>query len=187
MATTGDFRKGMVIELNGSYVQVVDFLHVKPGKGAAFVRSRLKDVLTGKVVDRTWRAGEKVTEVRLERRVYEYLYRTDNEFIVMDPRTFEQIGLSVELVGDAARYLVENCDVEVLFHGDTPIIVEPPDFVELTVTETDPGLRGDTASGGSKPATLETGLVVSVPLFIREGEKIRVDTRTDSYIERVKS
>ncbi len=187
MATTSDFRKGMVIDVNGSYVQIVDFLHVKPGKGAAFVRSRLKDVLTGKVVDRTWRAGEKVTEVRLERRVYEFLYRTETEFVIMDPRSYEQVSLSTELVGNAALYLVENCDVEVLFDGDKPLIIEPSNFVELTVTETDPGLRGDTATGGSKPATLETGLIVSVPLFIREGEKIKVDTRTDSYIERVKS
>jgi elongation factor P len=187
MATTSDFRKGMVIRIDNSYMQIVDFLHVNPGKGAAFVRSRLKDVLSGKVVDRTWRAGEKVTEVRIERRTYELLYRTESEFVVMDPRTYEQVNLSREFVGDAALYLVDNCTVEILFHGDVPLYVEPSNFVELTVRETDPGLKGDTASGGSKPATLETGLVIQVPLFVKEGDRIRVDTRTDSYMERVKN
>ena len=185
MTTSNDFRKGMVIDVDGTLCQVVEFQHVKPGKGSAFVRSRLKEVLSGKVVDRTWRAGEKVRDVRLERRTLEYLYRDDTQFCLMDPGTYEQSFVGADLVGDAALYMVENCSVDVLFHEGVPILVEPPMFAELRVGKTDPGVRGDTASGGSKPATMETGLVVQVPLFIREGDTIRIDTRTNSYIERL--
>lgn len=185
MATSNDFRKGMVLDVDGTLFQVIEFLHVKPGKGAAFVRSKLKDVLTGRVLDRTWRAGEKVEEVRLERRVYQLLYHTEDEFVVMDPRSYEQLSLSPSMVGDAAKYLTDNSEVEILFVGETPIMVESPSFVNLTIKETDPGLKGDTASGGSKPAVLETGLVVQVPLFVKEGETIRIDTRSDTYLERV--
>lgn len=175
----------MVLDIDGTLFQVIDFLHVKPGKGAAFVRSKLRDVLSGRVLDRTWRAGERVEEVRLERRVYQLLYHADEEYVVMDPRSYEQISLSLSLVGDAAKYLTDNCEIEILFVGETPIMVESPAFVNLTIVETDPGLRGDTASGGTKPAVLETGLVVQVPLFVKEGETIRIDTRTDTYLERV--
>ena len=185
MATSNDLRKGMVLNIDGTLYSVVEFLHVKPGKGAAFVRSKIRDVLTGKVLDKTWRAGERVEEVRLERRVFRLLYHTDDEYVVMDPRSFEQIALDRVRVGDAAKYLTDDCEVEILFVEETPIMIESPSFVNLTIVETDPGPRGDTASGGTKPAVLETGLVVQVPLFVKEGETIRVDTRTDTYIERV--
>jgi len=186
MTTSNDLRRGVVIEVDGVLYTVVEFQHVKPGKGPAFVRTRLKEVHTGKVVDRTWRAGEKVKDVRIERRSLELLYRTEDGFIFMDPEDFEQIVLDESVVGEAADYLVDNTRVDVLFNGSEPISVEPPTFVDLLIVSTDPGLKGDTASGGSKPATLETGLVLQVPLFVREGEKVRVDTRTGAYIERVK-
>jgi len=187
MATTNDFRRGMVIEIGGVLSQVVEFQHVNPGKGAAFVRSRLKEVLSGKVIDKTWRAGEKVTEVRVEHRVWEFLYKDDLAYVVMDPASYEQIHLDHELVGAAAKYLVENCNVKIAFVDGNPIMVEPPGTVELQIVATDPGLKGDTASGGSKPATLQTGLVIQVPLFIQEGEVIKVDTKNDTYLERVSS
>jgi len=187
LATSNDFRKGMVLDIDGTLFQIVDFQHVKPGKGAAFVRSKIRDVLTGRVLDRTWRAGERVEEVRLERRVYQLLYHADDEYMVMDPRNFEQISLPSSLVGDAAKYLTDNCEIEILFVGETPIMVESPSFVNLVITGTDPGLKGDTASGGTKPAVLETGLVVQVPLVVKEGETVRIDTRTDTYLERVNS
>lgn len=187
MTTSNDFRKGMIIEFEGDLYEILDFLHVKPGKGAAFVRSKIKGVFSGKVLERTWRAGEKVREVRLERRTYELLYTTPGEYTVMDPDSYTQITLSDELVGDTANYLTDNGEVILVFRGEKPVMVEPPTFVELEVTETEPGLKGDTAAGGNKPATLETGLVVAVPLFVKEGDRIKVDTRTDSYIERVSS
>ena len=187
MPTSNDFRRGMVIDVEGVLCQIVEFQHVKPGKGAAFVRSRLKELLSGKVIDKTWRAGEKVTEVRVEHRTWELLYKTDHAFVVMNPDTFEQIHLDNDLVGDAANYLIENCQIKIAFVDDRPIMVEPPDTIELRVVETDPGLKGDTASGGSKPAVLETGLKVQVPLFIQENDVIKVDTRNDSYLERVSS
>ncbi|MCK5786908.1 MAG: elongation factor P [Candidatus Sabulitectum sp.] len=186
MATSNDFRRGMVLDIDGRYYQITEFQHVNPGKGAAFVRSKMKDVIQGKVIEKTWRAGERVTEIRLERRVFQLLYHTDDSYTVMDPGTYEQIDLSSELIGDAANFLTDNCEVEVLSVGDRPIMVEAPNFVELLITKSDPGLKGDTATGGTKPATLETGVVVQVPLFVKEGEKIRVDTRTGNYMERVK-
>ena len=173
MATSNDFRRGMVIDIDSILYQIVNFQHVKPGKGPAFVRSKLKGVLSGKVLDRTWRAGEKVTEVRVEHRIWELLYITDLAYL--------------DLVGDAAKYLIENSEVKIAFVDNIPIIVEPPDTVVLKVTNTDPGLRGDTASGGSKPAILQTGLQIQVPLFIQEGDVIKIDTRNDSYIERKSS
>jgi len=151
------------------------------------VRTKLREIHTGKVLDRTWRAGEKVKDVRLERRVFDLLYRTEDGFVLMDPDSFEQVVLDSSVVGDAEKYLVDNTRLDVLFNGSEPIIVEPPTFVELAIVTTDPGMKGDTASGGSKPATLETGLVIQVPLFVREGDKVRIDSRTDTYIERVKS
>jgi elongation factor P len=187
MITTNDLRRGTVIEAEGVLYQVVEFQHVKPGKGPAFVRTKLREIHTGKVLDRTWRAGEKVKDVRLERRVFDLLYRTEDGFVLMDPDSFEQVVLDSSVVGDAEKYLVDNTRLDVLFNGSEPIIVEPPTFVELAIVTTDPGMKGDTASGGSKPATLETGLVIQVPLFVREGDKVRIDSRTDTYIERVKS
>lgn len=175
----------MVIDINGILCQIVEFQHVKPGKGAAFVRSKIKELLSGKVLDRTWRAGEKVTEVRVEHRIWELLYMTDTAYVVMNPETYDQIHLDLDMVGNASKYLLENSEVKIAFVDDNPIMVSPPDTVNLKVTETDPGLRGDTASGGSKPATLQTGLVVSVPLFIQNGDIIKIDTRSDSYLERI--
>lgn len=187
MTTSNDFRRGMVIDIDGVLCQIVEFQHVNPGKGAAFVRSRIKELISGKVLDRTWRAGEKITEVRVEHRIWELLYMTDMEYVVMNPDTYDQIHLDLDQVGDASNYLIENSKVKIAFVDDKPIMVEPPDTVELEVVETDPGLRGDTASGGSKPAVLETGLRVQVPLFIQEKDLIRIDTRNNSYLERVSS
>ncbi|MBD3369419.1 elongation factor P [Candidatus Fermentibacteria bacterium] len=187
MTTSNDFRKGMIIEYDGDLYEIVDFLHVKPGKGSAFVRSKLKGVFSGKVINKNWRAGEKVEEVRLERRTFELLYRKPGEFVVMDPQTFEQITLSEETMDEAGRYLVDNSELIIVFRGERPVMVEPPMFVELEVRQTEPGVKGDTASGGSKPAVMETGLEVQVPLFVREGDRVKIDTRTDSYIERASS
>lgn len=186
MATSNDFRNGMALNLDGKLVTIVEFQHVKPGKGGAFVRSKLKDVVTGAVVERTWRGGEKVEEVRLERTPMQYLYRDDDIFHCMHPETFEQIPLSADLFGDQAQFLKENEIVIVLLHGDKPVTVEIPNFVELQVTSTEPGFRGNTAQGATKPATLETGAVVQVPLFIEQGEVLRIDTRKRAYLERVK-
>ena len=186
MATSNDFRRGMVLDIDGKFYQITEFQHVNPGKGAAFVRSKMKDVVIGKVIEKTWRAGEKVTEIRLDRRSYQLLYHTDDIFTVMDPDTYEQIDLSAELVGDASEYLTDNCQIDVLSVAGKPIMVEAPNFVELLIIKSDPGIKGDTSTGGSKPATLETGVVVQVPLFVKEGERIRVDTRTGQYMERVK-
>ena len=181
--STAEFRKGLKIDLDGQPYNIVDFQHVKPGKGGAFVRTRLKHLRLGKVVDRTFRAGEKVGLVDYEQRSMQYLYKDDN-FHFMNLQTYEQIALDADVVGDAADWLKETMEVDVLIINGVPAGVEVPNFVELQVVKTDPGLRGDTASGGSKPATLETGAVVQVPLFIHEGEALRIDTRTGAYIER---
>jgi elongation factor P len=181
--STAEFRKGLKIELDGQPYNIVEFQHVKPGKGGAFVRTKLKHLRLGRVVDRTFRAGEKVGLVDYEQRSMQYLYKDDN-FHFMNLQTFEQIGLAPEVVGEAADWLKETLEVDVLMINGEPVGVEVPNFVELQVVQTDPGLRGDTASGGSKPATLETGAVVQVPLFINEGEILRIDTRTGAYIER---
>jgi elongation factor P len=183
---TSDFRNGLSIIIDSDIYTIVDFQHVKPGKGGAFVRSKLKNVKTGAVIDKTWRAGEKMEQAVLDRRPMQYLYSMDGEYFLMDMETFDQISVGKEVFGDAVKYLKENQEVSVLMHNDNVIGAELPITVELEVTETDPGVRGDTASGGSKPATLETGAVVQVPFFIQIGEKIKVDTRTDQYLERVK-
>ncbi len=184
MISVNDFRNGVTIELDGQIFVVVEFLHVKPGKGAAFVRSKLKNVETGGVTERTFRAGEKVERAHLERRDMQFLYRTADDFTFMDNESFEQVILSAADLGDQALYLKEEMMVTAVRHKDRMIGVDLPNSVELTVTETDPGIRGDTASGGSKPAKLETGLVVQVPFFINEGDVLRIDTRTGQYIER---
>jgi elongation factor P len=186
MATTADFRNGMTIVVDGDLYSIAEFLHVKPGKGGAFVRTKLKNVSTGRVIDRTFRAGETVEQARVDRREMQYLYRSAGQFFFMDTSTYEQIPVSEELVGDAVDYLVESTSLEVLFHNDQIIGLELPIFVELRVKETEPGVRGDTASGGSKPATLETGAVVQVPFFINVEDLVRVDTRKGIYVERVK-
>jgi elongation factor P len=181
--STAEFRKGLKIELDGQPYNIVEFQHVKPGKGGAFVRTKLKHLRLGRVVDRTFRAGEKVGLVDYEQRSMQYLYKDDN-FHFMNLDTYEQIALGPDVVGDAASWLKETMEVDVLIINGDPAGVDVPNFVELEVVKTDPGLRGDTASGGSKPATLETGAVVQVPLFINQGEVLRIDTRTGAYIER---
>jgi elongation factor P len=181
--STNDFRKGLKIEMDGDPYVILDFQHVKPGKGGAFVRTKLKHLRLGTVIDKTYRAEEKVPLVNFEEKRMQFLYR-DERFHFLDLDTYDQISLSEEEVGEARQFLKENAEVEVLYVDEAPIGVELPNFVELVVTKTDPGVRGDTASGGSKPATLETGAVVSVPLFINEGDLVRVDTRTGAYISR---
>lgn len=186
MATTSDFRNGLTILLDGEIWTIVEFLHVNPGKGTAFVRTKLKNLQTGRVIDRTFRSGEKVEDVRIERKTMQYLYQSEGQYVFMDTETYEQVPISEEMLGDKRLFLKEGQEVEVLFHGEKPVGVELPFFVELAVAKTEPGVRGDTASGGSKPATLETGAVIQVPLFINEGDVLKVDTRTGEYIERVR-
>ncbi len=187
MATTADFRNGMVISMDGVLWSILWFQHHKPGKGNTVVRSKLKNVLTGAVLEKTFRAGERIEEVRLEHRPIQYSY-TDGEFYYfMDQQTFDQIPIAAAVLGeDQLKYLKEGMECDGLVHGDNVIAVELPFFVTLQVTQTDPGVRGDTATGGTKPATLETGAVVQVPLFLNEGDLIRVDRREDKYIERAK-
>ncbi|MEJ2546341.1 MAG: elongation factor P [Gemmatimonadota bacterium] len=186
MADTSDFRNGMVIDADGALMQIVYFQHVKPGKGGAFVRTKLKNVLTGAVVERTFRAGEKVTEVRLIRRPIQYTYADGDLYYFMDMETFESIPLSRDTIGeDQLKYLQENMECEGLTREGAVLTVELPQFVELEVIETDPGVRGDTAQGGTKPAKLATGAVVQVPLFIEQGDVLKVDRTADKYLERV--
>ncbi len=186
MASTADFRNGLVLDIDGQLWTIVYFQHVKPGKGGAFVRTKLKNVLRGNVVDRTYRAGEKVIDVRLERRPVTYSYSDGQLYHFMDQQSYEMIPISGELLGDdQLKYLKENMECEGLVHDGNVLSVELPQFVVLTVTQTDPGLRGDTAQGGSKPATLETGAVIQVPLFVEEGDVLKVDRREDKYLTRV--
>ena len=185
MADTSDFRNGLILRMEGQLYAIVEFQHVKPGKGGAFVRTKLKKIPEGAVIDKTFRAGEKVAPVRVERHTYQYLYRSDDLYYVMDLETYEQFPRAHGLLEDLLPYLKESMEISVLLDGETPIAVELPTFVELEVTETEPGLRGDTAQGGSKPAKLETGATVTVPLFIEQGDVLKVDTRTGKYIERV--
>jgi elongation factor P len=184
MISSNDFRTGTTIELEGGVWQVVDFQHVKPGKGSAFVRTKLKNVKTGAVVERTFNAGEKVPRAHLDQRQMQYLYESDGSFNFMDNETYEQIALSSDQLGDATRFLKENMSIGVLFFQGVVIGIDMPNSVELEVVETDPGIRGDTATGGTKPAKLETGYVVKVPLFINTGDVLRIDTRSGDYIER---
>ncbi len=183
-ASTAEFKKGLKIVFDGQPYTIVDFQHVKPGKGGAFVRTKLKHMRLGKVIDNTFRSGEKVELVDFEERHMQYLYR-DDRYHFMDTETYEQVSLSEDEVGDAREFLKENTEVEVLLIDGNPAAVELPNFVELAIVKTDPGVRGDTAQGGSKPATLETGAVVQVPLFLGEGDVVRVDTRTGEYLARV--
>jgi elongation factor P len=186
MYSTGDFKKGLKIEIDGIPYAIVDFLHVKPGKGGAFVRTKIKNLMTGKVLDQTFRSGEKVKRPDLAEREMQFLYRDGDSFFMMDNETYEQLALTSEQLGDAVLYLIENLNLKVLFFNQQPVAVEVPNFVELTVAQAEPGVKGDTASGGTKPATLESGAVIQVPLFINEGDRVRVDTRTGTYIERAK-
>jgi elongation factor P len=186
MASTADFRNGMVIDIDGELWAISYFQHVKPGKGGAFVRTKLKNVLTGAVVERTYRAGEKVNDVRLERRPVNYSYTDGDLYYFMDANTYDLTPIAADLLGeDQLKYLKENMACEGLVHDETVISVELPQFVELEVTQTDPGLRGDTAQGASKPATLETGAIIQVPLFVEEGDVLKIDRREDKYLSRV--
>jgi elongation factor P len=185
-ASTAGFRKGLKIELEGEPYVITDFLHVKPGKGGAFVRTKLKSLVTGNVIDRTFRSGEKVQSPALDERNMQYLYREGNVYHFMDNDTFEQLTLTADQLGEDSNFLPENVQVRIVFHNGKPIGVELPFFVELTIVKTEPGVRGDTARGGTKPATVETGAVIQVPLFLNEGDRIKVDTRTREYIERAK-
>lgn len=185
MISVNDLRTGITIELDGTLYSVVEFLHVKPGKGAAFVRTKLKNLETGAVFERNFRAGERVNRAHIETKEMQYLYNSGDEYFFMDSATYEQISLSRDLLGDDVYFLKDNMTLHVKFHQGRAIGVELPTFVELQVTHTEPGVRGDTAAGGSKPATLETGLVVQVPLFVETGDVIRVDTRTKEYLSRV--
>ncbi len=187
MATTADFRNGLCIEFNNDLYTIVEFQHVKPGKGGAFVRTKLKSLTTGKVIENTFNAGVKITTARIERRPHQFLYKDDLGFHFMDSNTFDQISLTEDLV-EGYEFLKEGQEVEVIYHAETetPLNVEIPPFVVLQVTYTEPGLKGDTATNASKPATLETGAKIQVPLFIEQDEVIKVDTRTRAYYERVK-
>ncbi|HBH24555.1 MAG TPA: elongation factor P [Cytophagales bacterium] len=187
MATTADFRNGLCLEYNNDLYTIVEFQHVKPGKGAAFVRTKLKSLTTGKVVENTFNAGVKVTTARIERRPHQFLYKDDMGLHFMDSNSFEQVQLSEDLV-EGAEFLKDGQEVDVIYHDETetPLSVELPQFVELKVVYTEPGLKGDTATNTTKPAELETGTTIQVPLFINQDEMIKVDTRTKSYYERVK-
>lgn len=183
---TSDFRNGISILIDSDIYTITDFQHVKPGKGGAFVRSTLKNVKTSRTIEKTWRAGERMEQAFLERRSMQYLYNDGTEYFVMDPETFEQSSVRKEQIGSGIKYLKENMELSVLNHKDNIIGIEVPSFVELEVTETAGSEKGDTASGGGKPATVETGAVVTVPFFVKQGDKIKIDTRTDQYLERVK-
>ncbi len=186
MATTADFKNGLVLDIDGQLFQLVYFQHVKPGKGGAFVRTKLKNIRTGAVLDRTYNAGERVIDVRLQRRPMQFSYGDGHFYHFMDQQTFDDIMLTDDVIGrDQLKYLKEGMECEGLVHEDRVIQVELPVFVELTVTRTDPGVRGDTAAGATKPAMLETGATVQVPLFVEEGQVIRVDRRDDKYLTRV--
>ncbi len=187
MISTNDFRTGVTIEIDGQPWVVVDFQHVKPGKGSAFVRTKIKNVITGAVLEKTFNAGERVPRARIERREAQYLYSVGEDYTFMDVTTYDQTTISSETIGDGTLYLKENMNVHIMTFEGRVIGVEIPTFVELEVAQTDPGFRGDTATGGTKPATLETGAVVKVPLFVNVGDVLKIDTRTGEYIERVSS
>ena len=181
MATTNDLKNGMTLDIEGQLWTVVEFQHVKPGKGPAFVRTKLKQVMTGKVVDKTFNAGVKVEIAILEKREMNFLYKEGDDFVFMDNENFDQMTISAATVGEAANFMLENTEAIVAIHEGNPLYIELPASVELTVTYTEPGLQGDRSSGGTKPATVETGIEVQVPLFIKQDEKILVDTRDGSY------
>ncbi len=185
MADTSDIRNGLIMNIEGDYWSIQEFLHVKPGKGGAFVRTKIKNLLTGQVKDLTFRSGEKINEVRVVRQPFQFLYASGGLYHMMDRTSYEQIELPESLLEEAKDFLKETMNLDILMDGDKPLTVELPNFVEMAVTKSEPGFRGDTARGGSKPATLESGLVVQVPLFINEGDVVRVDTRTGEYVTRV--
>ena len=185
MITAGDFRNGVTFELDNNIFQIVEFQHVKPGKGAAFVRTKLKNIITGATVEKTFNPSDKMPKAHIERKDMEYLYSDGDLYYFMDVETYEQIPLGKETVGDSLKFVKENVVVKILSHKGNVFGIEPPIFVELEVTETEPGFKGDTATGATKPATLETGATVKVPLFVNTGDIVRIDTRTQEYMERV--
>lgn len=192
MITAGDIRKGVIFDdgtstdpKNPNLYLVVDFQHVKPGKGAAFVRTTLKNVISGKVIERTYNPSEKIDDIQIERREMQYLYNEGGLYYFMDNETYEQIPFNYDTVADAMKFMIENMSAQVQFYKGNPINVEAPMFVELTITECEPGVRGDTAKSGGKPAKVETGYTIQVPLFVNEGDRVRIDTRTGEYMERV--
>lgn len=185
MISAGDFRNGTTFEMDGKVYKIVEFQHVKPGKGAAFVRTKLKDVMSGNVLERTFNPTEKVQEAQIDRKDMQYLYNDGDMYYFMDSETYEQLPLTKDELGDTLNYLTDNMQVKVISFKGKVFGIEPPLFVELEITYTEPGFKGDTSTGASKPATTQTGYVVNVPLFVEIGDKIRIDTRTGEYMERV--
>lgn len=186
VATTNDLKNGLVLNIDNQLWQVLEFQHVKPGKGPAFVRTKMKNVISGKIIDKTFNAGTKVETANVDRRDMQYLYHDGTDYVFMDAKDYDQVNISADLVGNAANYMLENQDLQISFHEGTPLSVEMPPSVELVISHTEPGLQGDRSTGGSKPATLETGHEIQVPLFLEEGTKIKVDTRNGDYLGRVK-
>ena len=185
MISAGDFRNGITLEMEGSVYQIIEFQHVKPGKGAAFVRTKLKNIISGGVVEKTFRPTEKFPQARIDRVDMQYLYSDGDLYYFMNTETYDQIALNDETIGDALKFVKENEMVKVCSHNGNVFAVEPPLFVELEVTDTEPGFKGDTATGATKPATVETGATVQVPLFVETGDKLKIDTRTGEYLTRV--
>ena len=185
MISTNEFKTNVTVTIDGDAWQVVEFQHVKPGKGAAFVRAKMRNMCTGAVVERTFNAGERLPKAHIDRRAMQYLYESDGNYVFMDNETYEQSELTKEQLGNAINFLKENMDAKIMIYNGRVIGVDLPNTVELTVVKTDPGIRGDTATGGSKPATLETGYIIQVPFFVNQGDTIRVDTRTGEYMSRV--
>ena len=186
MADTSDFRNGLVINHKNNLVKIVEFLHVKPGKGGAFVRTKLKNIKTGQVVDETFRSGEKIDIIRLEALQFNYLYKDSDDYYFMNNETFEQISLSKDVIGSASDFLIENTETTIVFHEESPIEIRLPVHMNYEIVDTDPGEKGNTAQGGTKPAKIVTGIVLQVPLFVQIGDTVRVDTREKRYIERIK-
>lgn len=187
MVTTSDFRKGRKIEYKGEPFEIVDFLHSKMGRGGALVKTKMRNIITGAVLEDTFRSGEKFNEPELEEKDMQYLYEQDGMFYFMDTESYEQVPMTEEQFGEARKWTKDNTVVKILYYKGKPVGIEPPMFIELEVAETDPGYKGDTASGGSKPATMETGAVIKVPFHINKGDILKIDTRTSEYIERVKA
>ena len=185
MISAGDFKNGVTVEIDGNIYQILEFQHVKPGKGAAFVRTKLKNIISGGVVEKTFRPTEKFPKAHIDRKDMQYLYRDGDLFNFMDVETYDQIALSADAIGDALKFVKENEAVTMLAHNGDIFAVEPPMFVELVITETEPGFKGDTATGATKPATVETGAIVMVPLFVEQGDVLKIDTRSGEYLSRV--
>lgn len=185
MISTADFRNGLVVDLDGDLMEIIEFQHVKPGKGGAFVRTKFKNFLTGRVLEKTFRSGEKFEEARIEEQRWQFLYSDGAQFHFMDHDTFEQLAVNADVVGDQAQWMKENEDISLMFHNGSVISIKVPSHVVLTITKSDPGVQGDRSSGAKKPATLETGAAIQVPLFLNEGDQVKVDTRTGEYVERM--